>query len=756
MICQRCMQRNATIHLTTSVNGKKREIDLCQKCYREIKQQEEQRRMNQGAGQDPFGFGNFDDLFKALSQNNAGPQNPQTPPTQQNFRGNGQQPPQNPNRRGGLLGEYGVDLTQMAKEGKIDPVIGRDKEIERVIEILNRRTKNNPVLTGEAGVGKTAIVEGLALKIINDDVPQKLLKKEVIRLDVASLVQGTGIRGQFEERMQQLIKELRDDDSIILFIDEVHELVGAGTAEGSSMDAGNILKPALARGELQMVGATTLNEYRKIEKDPALERRLQPVRVSEPSLDETVTILKGIQKQYEDYHHVNYTDKAIQSAVELSHRYIQDRFLPDKAIDLLDEAGSKKNLTIRTIDPEEIQEKIDEAEKQKQTALQQEDYEKAAFYRDQVTKHKEMMNQQTPESDLPVITEKDMVHIIEQKTGIPVGELKEKEQEQLRDLDDSLRKHVIGQDDAVEKVAKSIRRNRIGLRQKNRPIGSFLFVGPTGVGKTELAKTLALELFGSKDSYVRLDMSEFMEKHSTSKLIGSPPGYVGYEEAGQLTEKIRRNPYSLILVDEVEKAHPDVLHMFLQILDDGRLTDAQGRTVNFKETIIIMTSNAGTTNVESSVGFGAQISGRQHSLLNNLGEFFKPEFLNRLDGIIEFHSLSKEHLLEIVTLMLEDINSALKQHNITVTVDDAAKERLVDLGYDPKMGARPLRRVIEEQIEDKVAEFYLNNPQVGNIMATVDDSNSIVITQHSEESSTPSETTETKDDDSEFSEETNE
>ncbi len=694
--------------------------------------------MNQGSAQDPFGFGNFDDLFRALSQGSQQPGNQQTPPNQQNFRGNGQQPPRNPNQgRGGLLGEYGVDLTQMAKEGKIDPVIGRDREIERVIEILNRRTKNNPVLTGEAGVGKTAIVEGLALKIVNDEVPQKLLNKEVIRLDVAALVQGTGIRGQFEERMQQLIKELRENDSIILFIDEVHELVGAGSADGGSMDAGNILKPALARGELQMVGATTLNEYRKIEKDPALERRLQPVRVAEPSVEQTETILKGIQKQYEDYHHVKYTDKAIKSAVELSHRYIQDRFLPDKAIDLLDEAGSKKNLTIRTVDPAAVEQKINEAEQQKQEALEQEDYEKAAFYRDQVAKHKEMLNQQTPDSELPEVTETDMVNIIEQKTGIPVGDLKEKEQEQLRDLEDSLRKHVIGQDNAVEKVAKAIRRNRIGLRQKNRPIGSFLFVGPTGVGKTELAKTLAQELFGSKESYVRLDMSEFMEKHSTSKLIGSPPGYVGYEEAGQLTEKIRRNPYSLILVDEVEKAHPDVLHMFLQILDDGRLTDAQGRTVNFKETIIIMTSNAGTTNVESSVGFGAQMSGRQHSLLNNLGEFFKPEFLNRFDGIVEFHSLTKENLMEIITLMLNDINDALKQHDITVTVDDQAKEKLVDLGYDPKMGARPLRRVIEEQIEDKVAEYYLNHPETGQIIATVED-DAIVIKKASEYRTTES------------------
>ncbi|WP_161877783.1 ATP-dependent Clp protease ATP-binding subunit [Alkalibacterium sp. MB6] len=737
MICQRCMERNATIHLTTSINGNRREIDLCQKCYREIKQQEQQGRMNRVMGQDPFGMNQFDDFFKALSRGMQPDQQGQTPPNQQHASG-GNQPPNQGTSRGGLLGEYGVDLTQMAREGKVDPVIGRDREIERVIEILNRRTKNNPVLTGEAGVGKTAIVEGLALKIVNGEVPQKLQDKEVIRLDVASLVQGTGIRGQFEERMQQLMNELRENKNIILFIDEVHEIVGAGSAEGSSMDAGNILKPALARGELQMVGATTLNEYRKIEKDPALERRLQPVRVNEPTLEETYTILKGIQKQYEDYHHVKYSEEAIKSAVELSHRYIQDRFLPDKAIDLIDESGSKKNLTIQTVDPAALEEKIKEADQAKQEALEQEDYEKAAFYRDQVTKYKEMINQQTPESEQPVITEQDIISIIEMRTGIPVGELKEKEQEQLKDLDQSLRKHVIGQDQAIDKVARAIRRNRIGLRQKNRPIGSFLFVGPTGVGKTELAKTLALELFGSKEAYVRLDMSEYMEKHSTSKLIGSPPGYVGYEEAGQLTEKVRRNPYSLILVDEVEKAHPDVMNMFLQILDDGRLTDAQGRTVNFKETIIIMTTNAGTTNVESSVGFGAQLSGQQHSLLNHLGDFFRPEFLNRFDGIVEFNSLTKENLLEIIELMLEDIKEAMTQHHITVTVDQSAKEKLVDLGYDPKMGARPLRRVIEEQIEDRIAEFYLNNPEPGHILATVDENGNIMITNETDESVTES------------------
>src|SRR5699024_10409646 len=514
-------------------------------------------------------FNNIDDIFGAMMDNlNTG----QQPRREAAFGGGGQQPPHQ-GGNGGILDEYGINLTQMAREGKIDPIIGRDTETERVIEILNRRTKNNPVLIGEAGVGKTAVVEGLANKIVASDVPQKLQNKEVIRLDVASLVQGTGIRGQFEERMQQLINELKENDDIILFIDEVHEIVGAGSADGSSMDAGNILKPALARGELQMVGATTLNEYRKIEKDSALERRMQPVKVNEPTPEQTLTILKGIQPKYEEFHHVKYDPKALQAATELSNRYIMDRFLPDKAIDLMDEAGSKKNLTIQVSNPDELKEKINSAEKMKQEALDREDYEKAALYRDQISKFEGMLEQQNPESETPTVTERDIINIIEIKTGIPVGDLKENEQTQLRDLEDNLEKHVIGQNEAVEKVSKAIRRNRIGLRKKNRPIGSFLFLGPTGVGKTELAKSLAHELFGSKDAMVRIDMSEYMEKHSTSRLIGSPPGYVGYDEAGQLTEQVRRNPYSLILVDEVEKAHPDVLNMFLQILDDGHLTD---------------------------------------------------------------------------------------------------------------------------------------------------------------------------------------
>ncbi len=669
---------------------------------------------------DPFGFNSLDDIFKAMSagmdQNTQNPQQ-QTPPTQSGRGGGGRG---GNNQQNSVLGQFGVNLTAKAKNGEIDPVIGRDGEIARVIEILNRRTKNNPVLIGEAGVGKTAVVEGLALKIANGDVPVKLQDRQVIQLDVVSLVQGTGIRGQFEQRMQQLLNELKQNDNVILFIDEIHEIVGAGNAEGG-MDAGNVLKPALARGELQLVGATTNNEYRQIEKDAALARRLQPVTVDEPSPEETMEILHGIQKRYEDFHHVKYTDAAIEAAVNLSNRYIQDRYLPDKAIDLLDESGSKKNLTIQVVDPKALKSKIDDAEKQKQAALKQEDYEKAAFYRDQVNKLEKMQadQAQVEDEDTPTVTEKDMEQIVEQKTNIPVGELKQQEQQQLQTLAPDLKAHVIGQDTAVDKVARAIRRNRVGFNKSGRPIGSFLFVGPTGVGKTELAKQLAKELFGSQEAMIRFDMSEYMEKFSVSKLIGSPPGYVGYEEAGQLTEKVRRNPYSLILLDEVEKAHPDVMNMFLQILDDGRLTDSQGRTVSFKDTIIIMTSNAGSTDAEANVGFGASINGTSHSVLGQLGNYFKPEFLNRFDDIVEFKALSKDDLLKIVGLMIADTNANIHDQGLTIHVTDPVKEKLVTLGYDPAMGARPLRRVIQEQIEDRVADFYLDHPSATALEARI-------------------------------------
>ncbi len=737
MLCQNCKINDSTIHLYTNLNGKQKQIDLCQNCYKIIKTDPNNSLFKGITDLNNRDFDPFGDFFNDL--NNFRPSNntPPTPPTQSGggYGGNGgygsqnrgpaQTPP--PSQEKGLLEEFGINVTEIARRGDIDPVIGRDDEIIRVIEILNRRTKNNPVLIGEPGVGKTAVVEGLAQKIVDGDVPHKLQGKQVIRLDVVSLVQGTGIRGQFEERMQKLMEEIRKREDIILFIDEIHEIVGAGSAGDGNMDAGNILKPALARGELQLVGATTLNEYRIIEKDAALERRMQPVKVDEPTVEETITILKGIQKKYEDYHHVQYTDAAIEAAATLSNRYIQDRFLPDKAIDLLDEAGSKMNLTLNFVDPKVIDQRLIEAENLKSQATREEDFEKAAYFRDQIAKYKEMQKKKVTDQDTPIISEKTIEHIIEQKTNIPVGDLKEKEQSQLIHLAEDLKSHVIGQDDAVDKIAKAIRRNRVGLGTPNRPIGSFLFVGPTGVGKTELSKQLAIELFGSADSMIRFDMSEYMEKHSVAKLVGAPPGYVGYDETGQLTEKVRRNPYSLILLDEVEKAHPDVMHMFLQVLDDGRLTDGQGRTVSFKDAIIIMTSNAGTGKAEASVGFGAAREGRTNSVLGELGNFFSPEFMNRFDGIIEFKALSKDNLLQIVELMLADVNKRLSSNNIHLDVTEKVKEKLVDLGYDPKMGARPLRRTIQDYIEDAITDYYLENPSEKDLKAVMTSKGNIQI-----------------------------
>lgn len=737
MLCQNCKINDSTIHLYTNLNGKQKQIDLCQNCYKIIKTDPNNSLFKGMTDLNNRDFDPFGDFFNDLNNFRPSSNTPPIPPTQsgggyggnggycsQN-RGSAQTPP--PSQEKGLLKEFGINVTEIARRGDIDPVIGRDDEIIRVIEILNRRTKNNPVLIGEPGVGKTAVVEGLAQKIVDGDVPHKLQGKQVIRLDVVSLVQGTGIRGQFEERMQKLMEEIRKREDIILFIDEIHEIVGAGSASDGNMDAGNILKPALARGELQLVGATTLNEYRIIEKDAALERRMQPVKVDEPTVDETITILKGIQKKYEDYHHVQYTDAAIEAAATLSNRYIQDRFLPDKAIDLLDEAGSKMNLTLNFVDPKVIDQRLIEAENLKSQATREEDFEKAAYFRDQIAKYKEMQKKKITDQDTPIISEKTIEHIIEQKTNIPVGDLKEKEQSQLIHLAEDLKSHVIGQDDAVDKIAKAIRRNRVGLGTPNRPIGSFLFVGPTGVGKTELSKQLAIELFGSADSMIRFDMSEYMEKHSVAKLVGAPPGYVGYDEAGQLTEKVRHNPYSLILLDEVEKAHPDVMHMFLQVLDDGRLTDGQGRTVSFKDAIIIMTSNAGTGKTEASVGFGATREGRTNSVLGELGNFFSPEFMNRFDGIIEFKALSKDNLLQIVELMLADVNKRLSSNNIRLDVTDKVKEKLVDLGYDPKMGARPLRRTIQDYIEDTITDYYLENPSEKDLKAVMTSKGNIQI-----------------------------
>lgn len=726
MLCQNCGERDAVIHVYANVNGRREAVNLCQTCYAQLAHGNQAKNINNNNNQS-FGGYNFDDLLRKIQQQGFGAN---SQPNAQTQAGNGG------NNDNSILGNYGTNLTDQAKAGLIDPIIGRDDEIIRVIEILNRRTKNNPVLIGEPGVGKTAVVEGLAQKIVEHAVPEKLRNKEVIQLDVASLVQGTGIRGQFEEKMQQLMNEVKENKNIILFIDEIHEIVGAGSTEGGSLDAGNILKPALARGELQLVGATTLNEFRKIEKDGALARRLQQVMVAEPSIEETLEIIKGIQEKYEGFHNVKYSDEAIEATVRLSDRYITDRQLPDKAIDLLDESGSKKNLTIPFLDRESLKTQIDELTKLKEMATEAEDYEKAAYYRDQLNKYQDMYdsNQNIAEKT-PTINASDIQAIIETKTGIPVSDLQESEQNQLIHLDENLKQHVIGQDDAVEQIAKAIRRNRVGLGRQDRPIGSFMFVGPTGVGKTELARQLAIQLFGRHEALVRFDMSEYMEKHAVSKLIGSPPGYVGYDEAGQLTEQIRRQPYSIILLDEIEKAHPDVLNIFLQIMEDGRLTDAQGRTVSFKDTLIIMTSNAGSDGVEASVGFGASKQGKQQSIMNKIGDFFKPEFLNRFDVIIEFQPLTKSELIIIVDLLLDNMNALLANQDIHVTVDDKVKERLVELGYDPKLGARPLRRVIQSQIEDQIADTYLKNSDLHEIHFTTNTDDEIIVSASENENS---------------------
>lgn len=712
MLCQMCKQNHANLHLRMNINGNQQELVLCRECY-----EKQKKTIGSGFGPMMSSFSNFpfEDLFGA----NSGSMN----------QGGINQANMQDTKKGssGFIDRYGRNVTQLAKAGLIDPVIGRDEEIKRVIEILNRRNKNNPVLIGEPGVGKTAIAEGLATKIVNGQVPGKLRNKEVYLLDVASLVANTGIRGQFEERMKQLIAELQERKNIILFIDEIHLLVGTGSAEGS-MDAGNILKPALARGEMQLIGATTLKEYRQIEKDAALERRFQPVHVLEPTTEATLEILKGLQSKYEEFHEVKFTEEAVKACVQLSHRYIQDRFLPDKAIDLLDEAGSKLNLSSEYKNTDQIEARLKEIHNEKEAALKQEDYEKAASLRDEEAKLEKALNTASA-TDRPVVEVSHIQEIIEEKTGIPVGKLQTEEQQKMKHLEENMNQKVIGQEEAVKRVAKAIRRSRAGLKSKHRPIGSFLFVGPTGVGKTELSKTLADELFGSKDAMIRLDMSEYMEKHSISKLIGSPPGYVGHEEAGQLTEKVRRNPYSIILLDEIEKAHPDVQHMFLQIMEDGRLTDSQGRTVSFKDTVVIMTSNAGIVQKAIHVGFGKSETTAEASVLDSLGSFFKPEFLNRFDSIIEFKSLEKEHILKIVDLMITELQDALTEQNINLTVTQEAKDQLAKLGYNPIFGARPLRRVIQEQLEDKIADFILDEPDVTKLAAIIENGELKVIAE---------------------------
>lgn len=639
------------------------------------------------------------------------------------------------------LDEFGANLTQMAAEGKLDPVVGRQKEIERVIQILGRRTKNNPVLIGEPGVGKTAIAEGLAQRIATGDIPDILEEKRVVTLDIGLLVAGTKYRGEFEERLKKIMDEIRSAGNVILVIDEVHTLIGAGAAEGA-IDAANILKPALARGELQCIGATTLDEYRKhIERDAALERRFQPVLVGEPSVEETIEILRGLRERYEQHHKLKISDEALEAAAKLSDRYISDRFLPDKAIDLVDEAGSRVRLLNSQLPPaaKELDKELRQVLKDKDDAVRSQDFDRAGELRDREMEIKSQIRtiaqSKKPEAGnedfSPVVGEEDIAHIVASWTGVPVNKLTETESEKLLHMEDTLHQRLIGQEEAVRAVSRAIRRARVGLKNPNRPIASFIFSGPTGVGKTELTKALAAYFFGSEDSMIRLDMSEFMERHTVSKLIGSPPGYVGYNEGGQLTEAVRRRPYTVVLFDEIEKAHPDVFNMLLQILEDGRLTDAKGRTVDFKNTLLIMTSNIGSKVIEKGgggLGFefdtGNQADSqynRIRSLVNEeLKQYFRPEFLNRLDEIIVFRQLTKDEVKQIADILLREIFVRLTEQGITLDVTERFKDRLIEEGYNPSYGARPLRRAIMRLLEDVLAEEILSGKLKEGDAATVD------------------------------------
>ena len=608
-----------------------------------------------------------------------------------------------------FLDTYGINLTDRAEKGEIDKIIGRQREIERVIQILNRRAKNNPVLIGEPGVGKTAIAEGLAVRIINRQVPAKFFTTEVYLLDLAAIVAGTQFRGQFEARMKSIIKEAQESGNIILVIDELHNIVGAGDAEGGSMNAANILKPALARGEVQVIGATTLDEYRKhIEKDAALERRFQPVIVDEPSEEESIEILKGIRHYYEDFHQVRISDQVIEAAVKLSARYIHDRYLPDKAIDVIDEAGSRVNLQNHGMaELEALKLELQKVQEAKEQAAQHDDYRKAADYKVEECRLQEKVNQLSQTSGTADVTVEDIAFVIESWTKIPVRTITEAEAQKLMVLEDRLHRRVVGQHKAIESLSRAVRRNRSDFRKKRKP-NSFIFVGPTGVGKTELARAVAQELFGNEDAMIRLDMSEYMEKHTVSKLIGAPPGYIGFDQGGQLTEKVRRRPYSVILMDEIEKAHPDVYNMLLQIMEDGRLTDSHGRTVGFENTILIMTSNAGTSNRSFGIGFNNENQAAlEKQVMDAVKETFRPEFLNRVDEVIVFDVLTKEQLNEIVDLMLKEVALNTAEKGIGFTVSAAAREALVEKGYSPKFGARPLRKKIQLYIEDELAERYL-------------------------------------------------
>jgi ATP-dependent Clp protease ATP-binding subunit ClpC len=652
------------------------------------------------------------------------------------------------------LDEFAQNLTQAAQEMRLDPVVGREKEIDRVIQILGRRTKNNPVLIGEPGVGKTAIAEGLAQRIVNGDVPDILQDKKIVQLDIGLLVAGTKYRGEFEERLKKVMDEIRQAGNIILVIDELHTLIGAGAAEGA-IDAANILKPALSRGELQCIGATTISEYRKhIEKDAALERRFQPVQVEEPSVEETIEIMRGLREKYEQHHKLVISDEALEAAAKLSSRYITDRFLPDKAIDLIDEASSRVRLSSSALPPEgkELEKELKQLVREKEQAIRNQEFEKASDLRDKEAELREKIREiaedwkKKQEDKKVVVNEDHIAHIVSSWTGVPVSKLTESESEKLLKMEDILHERVIGQEDAVTAISKAIRRARVGLKNPNRPIGSFIFSGPTGVGKTELAKALAGYFFGSEDNIIRVDMSEYMERHTVSKLIGSPPGYVGFNEGGQLTEAVRRKPYSVVLFDEIEKAHPDVFNILLQILDDGRLSDSKGRTVDFKNTIIIMTSNVGARGIENPSPFGFSVSDNDEkaryekmkdTVMDEMKKTFRPEFLNRLDDMIIFHQLTRKEIREIVDIMTKELTDRMKAQNMELVITDEVKDELSKEGYSPTYGARPLRRVIQKRIEDEISEEMLSGKfkEGDTVMASLKDGK--IVFEKSKKKQTP-------------------
>lgn len=766
MMCSACNENYAVVFITKVVEGKQTQEGLCMSCAKKQGIQPVNQILEQtGMTEEDFDnlnkqmgdmFGNLDVdtlssnmqvqnlpestanknnpffglLNKAFSKGDEGseapgpgPKNASEDRDQRNGAKTKAQEKRNQKKKK-YLDMFGTNLTEKAKADKIDRVIGRHREIDRVVQILNRRTKNNPVLIGEPGVGKTAIAEGLAVRISDKQVPAKLFNAEVYLLDLTGMVAGTQFRGQFESRMKGLIDEVKALGNIILVIDELHNIMGAGEAEGA-MNAANILKPALAKGEIQVIGATTLNEYRKhIEKDSALERRFQPVLVDEPTIEETIEILKGIRQYYEEYHRVKISDEVIEAAAALSERYITDRFLPDKAIDVIDEAGSRANLkNDGLVELEALKEELKRVQEDKESAISAdsiEDYQKAADLKVRECRLLEDIKALEEKNKVVEITQEDIAYVIEAWTKIPVQRLTEVETEKLLNLEDRLHKRVIGQSKAVVSVAKAIRRNRAGFRKKKKP-SSFIFVGPTGVGKTELVRALACELFESEETLIRLDMSEYMEKHTVSKLIGSPPGYVGYDDGGQLTEKIRRRPYSVILMDEIEKAHPDVFNMLLQILEDGRLTDSHGRVVNFENTVIIMTSNAGTSLKSNGIGFGNEgYIALENKVRTVMKEIFRPEFLNRIDEIVVFTELNRDELKQIVDLMIREVAEEVEAKGMTLTVTEAAKEFILDKGYDVKYGARPLRRTLQQYVEDEMTEQYLRGRFTVGSKITVD------------------------------------